>query len=256
MAVGHALARLDPAGEPLVAYTGKLIVSKGVDLLLAAWPLVLARVPRARLVIVGFGAYRDGLEEMTAALGRGDLEGVRQLAQQGRQREGGPRGQLTLLASFLERLPEGYMAAAAAMAESVVFTGRLEHGELAVLLGGCDAQVVPSTFPEAFGMVAAEAAACGTLPISAAHSGLVEVSRTLAAAVPPAARDWLSFTLADGAIEELAAHRGDGLLAPATLRAQTRAALAACAGEQYSWQGVARRVLDAAGGRLDGLPLP
>ena len=33
---------LDRSGE-LVAFVGKLIVSKGVDLLLAAWPLVLRR---------------------------------------------------------------------------------------------------------------------------------------------------------------------------------------------------------------------
>ena len=43
---------------------------------------------------------------------------------------------------------------------------------------------VTSTFPEAFGMVAAEAAACGALPVVADHSGLGEVARTLAAAVP------------------------------------------------------------------------
>ena len=42
---------------------------------------------------------------------------------------------------------------------------------------------MPSTFPEAFGMVAAEAAACGALPVVADHSGLAEVARTLAAAV-------------------------------------------------------------------------
>ena len=44
---------------------------------------------------------------------------------------------------------------------------------------------MPSTFPESFGMVAAEAAACGALPISAAHSGLAEVSRVLAAGASP-----------------------------------------------------------------------
>ncbi len=46
-AAGDALARLDPARDRLVAFVGKLIVSKGVDLLLAAWPLVLERVPRS-----------------------------------------------------------------------------------------------------------------------------------------------------------------------------------------------------------------
>ena len=48
---------------------GKLIVSKGVDLLLAAWPLVLAEVPEARLVVVGFGDYRDGLLRLARRAG-------------------------------------------------------------------------------------------------------------------------------------------------------------------------------------------
>ena len=52
-----------------------------------------------------------------------------------------------------------------------MLTGRLEHDELAELLPAVEATVVPSTFPEAFGMVAVEAAACGALPVSAAHSG-------------------------------------------------------------------------------------
>ena len=47
---------------------------------------------------------------------------------------------------------------------------------------------MPSTFPEAFGMVAVEAAACGALPISADHSGMREVSRQLAAELPGGAR--------------------------------------------------------------------
>src|SRR4051794_23113910 len=44
----------------LVVFVGKLIVSKGVDLLLAAWPLVRARHPGVRLQVAGFGAYEDG----------------------------------------------------------------------------------------------------------------------------------------------------------------------------------------------------
>ncbi len=70
-----ALASLDPARDRIVSYVGKLIVSKGVDLLLAAWPRVVARVPEARLVVVGFGTYRDALRDdfvgALAARGRG-----------------------------------------------------------------------------------------------------------------------------------------------------------------------------------------
>ncbi|MES1193761.1 MAG: glycosyltransferase, partial [Solirubrobacterales bacterium] len=57
----RALRDLDGERDRLVTFVGKLIVSKGVDLLVAAWPLVLASVPDARLVVVGFGGYRDAL---------------------------------------------------------------------------------------------------------------------------------------------------------------------------------------------------
>src|ERR687893_1328876 len=54
----EALGALDPSRDQIVSFVGKLIVSKGVDLLLAAWPLVVDRVPEARLLVVGFGTYR------------------------------------------------------------------------------------------------------------------------------------------------------------------------------------------------------
>src|SRR5919202_1804007 len=62
-----ALASVAP-GDRLVVFVGKLIASKGVELLLAAWPLVLAAERRARLVVVGFGGFRAGLERLAAAL--------------------------------------------------------------------------------------------------------------------------------------------------------------------------------------------
>src|SRR3954470_15338973 len=68
-----ALATVAP-DDRLVVFVGKLIASKGVELLLAAWPLVLAAEPRARLVVVGFGAFREGLERLAAQLEAGDLE--------------------------------------------------------------------------------------------------------------------------------------------------------------------------------------
>ena len=112
------------------------------------------------------------------------------------------------LLAFLDSLQGAerarYLAAARSLGERVVLTGRLEHDELAELLPACQALVVPSTFPEAFGMVAAEAASCGVLPVSAAHSGLLEVSDALAEAVPPAAAGWLSFIVDDRAVRSLA----------------------------------------------------
>ncbi len=264
-AAGAAVASLDPDRDVLVAYVGKLIVSKGVDLLVAAWPLVLESVPRARLVVVGFGAYRDAAERLRAALRAGELDRAREIALAGRALEGEsepsqPAQPLRHLLAFLDGLDgaerERYLRAARGLDERVVLTGRLDHAELAELLPACAAVVVPSTFPESFGMVAAEAAACGALPVSAAHSGLAEVSGALAAAVPGPAAGWLSFAVDDRAVGALAACLAGWLQAEPQLRASTRAGLVACARELWSWEGVARGVIAAAQGELDALAPP
>jgi glycosyltransferase involved in cell wall biosynthesis len=246
----RALRKLDLAGERHVCFIGKLIVSKGIDLLVAAWPLV----PQARLVVVGFGAFREGLERLIGALASGDREAVRAIAQAGRELEGGPRAPLRHLLAFLESAGDDYWHAARALPARVVLTGRLEHDELAPLLAACEALVFPSTFPEAFGMVAAEAAACGVLPVSAGHSGAAEVSAMLGEAIPAAARDWLSFRVDDRAVRAIAERVTAWLCAPDDLRARTRAALVATARDRYSWEGVANGVIAAGQGRLEVLP--
>ena len=255
-----AIETLAPERDRIVAYVGKLIVSKGVDLLLAAWPLVAERVPDARLCVVGFGTYRDGLHRLTAALRRGDLEEAREIAARGRELEGGPRGELAYLAAFLDGLEGGererYARSAAVAMERVSFTGRLEHSELPDLLPACEAQVVPSTFPESFGMVAVEAAACGALPVSSAHSGLREVTRTFEPAVEPDIARLLSFELGPGAVREIAARLAGWLELPAERRDRARAALSDLARGRYGWESVAEGVITAAEGRLSELPEP
>jgi glycosyltransferase involved in cell wall biosynthesis len=261
-AAASALQRLDPGRDALVAFVGKLIVSKGIDLLVVAWPLVLERVPRARLVLVGFGAYRDGVERLRGALIDGELETARAIALAGRSLEdvSQPARPLRHLLAFIDGLAgaerERYLDAARRLDEQLLLTGRLDHEELAELLPACEAVVVPSTFPEAFGMVAAEAAACGALPISAAHSGLAEVSTVLANAVPGEAADWLSFAVDDDAVTALAAALIGWLGADGELRARTRRGLVATVRARWSWEGVAQGVIAAAQGELDALAKP
>jgi glycosyltransferase involved in cell wall biosynthesis len=242
----------DTAGDRLVAFVGKLIVSKGIDLLIAAWPLVLQREPRARLVVVGFGAYRDGVERLIGALADGDLATVDALVAEGRAAEGGPAAPLRHLRAFLDGLTDAqrvdYLAAARRLRERIVLTGRLDHEELVELLPACEAQVVPSTFPEAFGMVAAEAAACAALPVCAEHSGLAEVAGALAESVPAMVRPWLAFPVGAGAVEAIAERLVAWLQAPDEVRAATREALVETVRERWSWDGVARGVIAAAEG--------
>jgi glycosyltransferase involved in cell wall biosynthesis len=257
----RAIASVDAAADRLVIFVGKLIVSKGVDLLAAAWPLVLHAVPDGRLVVVGFGAYRAAFERLVAALAAGDLTAVRALADEGRAAEGGPRAPLRMLQAFVDDLEaapdrDDYLAAARRLPERLLLAGRLEHEELAPLLGAAEAQVVPSTFPEAFGMVAVEAAACGALPVVADHSGLGEVRAILAQRVPEPARDWLGFETGPRAVRDLAERLVAWLQAPEELRADSAGALVATAGERFSWDGVARDVIAAARGEHAALPAP
>ena len=78
-----------------------------------------------------------------------------------------------------------------------LFTGPLEHRHLVHLLPLADVTVVPSIFPEAFGMVAAEAAAAGSPPLVARHSGLEEIAEGLEAEYPPEYRHLTSFSTGD-----------------------------------------------------------
>jgi glycosyltransferase involved in cell wall biosynthesis len=244
-----------PTGEARVVFVGKLIVSKGVDLLIAAWPLVKAAHPKAKLEIAGYGEYEQGLHRLLAALDSGDLDDVREVAKLGRGLEGGEKASLPILSAFLANPPEGYVGAARGISGSVEFIGRLEHDEVAALLPGAEALVMPSTFPEAFGMVAAEAAACGVLPVSAGHSGMKEVSRELAEALPEEVADLVSFPVEEGAVEAIADRLNRWLELPEARREEAREALVATARRLWSWEGVARGVIAASRGELDRLPL-
>jgi glycosyltransferase involved in cell wall biosynthesis len=250
----RALRALAGEGQQIVSYVGKLIVSKGVDLLLAAWPSVVARVPEAQLVIVGFGTYREAMGRFVEALRRRDVDDLLEIAARGRELEGGPPGELAYLRAFLEGVDEHWLAAAPQAAERIHFTGRLEYADLPALVPACQAQVMPSTFPEAFGMVAAEAAACGVLPLSAGHSGMAEVTATLAPALPAELRPLLSFRVGVDAVEQIADKLVTWLTTPAAVRERAMDALAAHAAAHYSWESVAEKVIAAAEGRLDALP--
>ena len=173
-----------------VVYFGKLLHNKGVHVLLEA----LAGID-ARAVIVGFGDYREQLEELAD-----------------------PR--------------------------QVLFTGPLEHRHLVHLLALADACVVPSIFPEAFGMVAAEAAAAGCPPLVARHSGLAEVAEGLEAEYPPELRHLTSFATGDAAA--LRERLGELLGLAQAERAELSAAARRAAVTRWSWAGVAERLLAAA----------
>jgi len=122
-----------------------------------------------------------------------------------------------------------------------LFTGPLEHRHLAHLLPLCEVTVVPSIFPEAFGMVAAEAAAAGSLPLVARHSGLAEIAEGLEAEYPPEQRGLTSFETGDA--RDLAAKLGRLLDLPERDRQALREAARRAVEEHWSWEQVSARLL-------------
>lgn len=64
--------REDWRAEPRAVFTGRLAPEKGLDTLLRAWVAVVGERPRARLILIGEGPERAGLEALAEGLGIGD----------------------------------------------------------------------------------------------------------------------------------------------------------------------------------------
>lgn len=178
-----------------VAYIGKLLENKGIQLLIEALA-ELGRGARTKVVLVGFGDYRSELERLVSA-----------------------------------RLDP----------EDVLFTGALEHRHLCHLLPLADVAVAPSIFPEAFGMVAAEAAAAGVPPLVARHSGLAEIAAGVEAEYPEAFLGWAGFASGDAA--DLGSKLAAILALPERERELLGAAARRAAEKNWSWPAVAARLL-------------
>jgi glycosyltransferase involved in cell wall biosynthesis len=123
-----------------------------------------------------------------------------------------------------------------------LFTGPLEHRHLVHLLPLADVTVVPSIFPEAFGMVAAEAAAAGSPPLVARHSGLAEIAVGLEAEYPDPLSHLASF--ATGDVEDLGSKLDELLRLPRDERTALGTAARRAAVERWSWSNVAERLLE------------
>jgi glycosyltransferase involved in cell wall biosynthesis len=123
----------------------------------------------------------------------------------------------------------------------VLFTGPLEHRHLAHLWALATVSVTPSVFPEAFGMVAAEAAACGSPPLVARHSGLADIAAGLEAEYPPEHRSLASFER--GSVDDLAAKlRAILALAPSEWSQLSQGARRAAVA-RWGWERIAALIL-------------
>src|SRR4051794_17293583 len=69
---GSVRRRYGLGDAPVVVCVSRLVARKGQDVLVAGWPQVLARHPRARLLLVGGGPAETSLRRAVAARGLGD----------------------------------------------------------------------------------------------------------------------------------------------------------------------------------------
>jgi glycosyltransferase involved in cell wall biosynthesis len=226
-----ALASHDGA---VVGYIGKLIPQKGADLFLAALPLL---PPETRALVVGFGLYREWLSALVQCLDGRDEQSLSWL------------GSVSHLASDL---PQAAVAAAKGLGSRITFTGRLDHRYAPGALAAMDVLVVPSVLDEAFGMVTAEGAAAGALPLVARHSGLAEVGTALEESVH---RPGLfTFEPGAGAVEAIAAGLNRLLGLGPGEREELRMGVSGFVAREWTWERTARRLLAASGaspGQLD-----
>lgn len=175
------LQAIDWDRHRVVLYIGKYLWTKGLHLLLLAAPLILQRYPRTTFLLVGFGPFREVAEYIVHCLIEKRLDLLEQVFDA--SDTSGPEdhpGSLPLLLESLQAHGAAIQAAldttAPLLKDAIVFTGIIDHANLKYLLPCADVLVAPSVFPEAFGMVAVEALACGVLPIVTYQSAFKEIA--------------------------------------------------------------------------------
>jgi glycosyltransferase involved in cell wall biosynthesis len=134
----------EPA-TPLVGVVARLEQEKGHPTLLEAWPMVLHRVPAARLLVVGEGSRREALEAQAEALG--------------------------LLGEPCDE-PECVGTRHARPGAQVVFTGRRD--DVPAVTAALDVAVLPS-YREAQGLVILEAMALSRPVVATRVGGIPEM---------------------------------------------------------------------------------
>jgi glycosyltransferase involved in cell wall biosynthesis len=157
--------------EPIILYFGKFLAAKGVGEVLLTVPMLLSKIPQARFVFVGFGSYREHMEGMIQGLTQGDRQLFLACAKAG---------------DFVEtpNVDNWFRPLTPQEGDRITVTGILDHEALGHLLPLASLTIVPSKWPEAFGMVAVEAMAAGVLPLCNDHAGLRDVIETVHAESP------------------------------------------------------------------------
>lgn len=198
-AVDSDLIKCWPAiaeGEPIIVYFGAFLNTKGVGEVIASFPAILQEVPKARLLLIGYGGYREHMEGMISAMEAGDVDAFIAFCQAG-----------DFLDASADQLRATFRKLAPEECQRITITGILEHSQLCEILCMASVAIVGSKYSETFGMVMVEAMSSGVLPVCNYHSGLADivdvvkkVDPLLEAAMRMEPQPGGKFRFADGAI--------------------------------------------------------
>lgn len=149
----HVLRRVLGLSEgPLVVFAGRLAPEKGVDVLVRAWPQVVARVPDARLCVVGSGSDEAQLKDLARAL---RVEGSTTWT--GGIPDTAPYVRAADLAALPSRTEGMPVALLEAMSSGVPVVATRVGGSAEVLEHGRTGLLVPPEDPDALGAAIATA---------------------------------------------------------------------------------------------------
>jgi glycosyltransferase involved in cell wall biosynthesis len=228
-----------------LAFVGRLSWEKGLHLLLAALPELVASRPRLRLDVMGEGDARLAFEELLRHVDAGDLAGVRALLMAAAD-TGAGESVMPLLEHLSEVDPEVWRRSCrnARIGARVRFTGHLAPADVARTLRRADVLVVPSLVKEAYPLVVLEALSCGVVPCGSDRGGLPSVLAELEAHLTPIPAPMLLTQGSGLSVSSIVAGTGRMLdaLDDLTVRAEVRRRCRDVAVEHYDWAGVASRL--------------
>jgi glycosyltransferase involved in cell wall biosynthesis len=172
--------------EQWIAFVGKLSLEKGVHCLIAAAPEIIARVPQARLVLIGDGVARAHFVTMRDALSEGNLDTASEAMR--RASESSPEHYAEWVAEYWATLDlDVYrqQAIAANLRQRIIFTGYKTAPQVASLIKYAEVMVIPSLIKEAFPLVSVEALCSGLMFVAPYAGGLAPILDRAAAELGP-----------------------------------------------------------------------
>jgi len=240
-------------GTHRIMFVGKYLWTKGLHLIIFGIPKVLKQFPKAKFVFVGFGPYREPCEVVVNALANNNLDQLEEVLKAQNPLFKGEEGNVKLLQEILsqekETLTQIIDELGFDVRQNIVFTGIAEHKELVSLLPAMDALIAPSVFPEAFGMVAIEAMACGVYPVLTYQSAFKEIDDEVIEAVKYYPFKINKVFLDENSSENIAQNLIEYFNFKATLMPTEfigfQKVLRSVVMENYSWEGICQKYLKA-----------